>query len=45
LDPFRKAGIVINPRGRLFEIGSQFIADKFQRLLDFGWSTLWMSAK
>lgn len=36
------AGIVINPGGRLFEIAPQFIADKFQRLLDFGWCTLRM---
>ena len=39
----RKAGIVINPRGRLFEIAPQFIADKPQRLLDFGWCTLRMN--
>lgn len=39
----RKAGIVINPRGRLFEIAPQFIADKSQRLLDFGWCTLRMN--
>jgi DNA-binding transcriptional ArsR family regulator len=40
----RKAGIVINPRRRLFEIAPQFIADKSQRLLDFGWCTLRMNA-
>lgn len=39
----RKAGIVINPRGRLFEIAPQFVADKSQRLLDFGWCTLRMN--
>jgi predicted transcriptional regulator len=40
----RNAGIVINPRGRLFEITPQFVADKSQRLLDFGWCTLRMNA-
>jgi DNA-binding transcriptional ArsR family regulator len=39
----RKSGIVINPRGRLFEIAPQFIADKSQRLLDFGWCSLRMN--
>jgi hypothetical protein len=39
----RKAGIVINPRSRLFEIAPQFVADKSQRLLDFGWCTLRMN--
>ena len=39
----RRAGIVINPRGRLFEIAPQFVADKSQRLLDFGWCTLRMN--
>ena len=39
----RNAGIVINPRGRLFEIAPQFVADKSQRLLDFGWCTLRMN--
>lgn len=39
----RKAGIIINPRGRLFEIAPQFVADKSQRLLDFGWCTLRMN--
>jgi DNA-binding transcriptional ArsR family regulator len=39
----RKAGIVINPRGRLFEIAPQCVADKSQRLLDFGWCTLRMN--
>jgi DNA-binding transcriptional ArsR family regulator len=39
----RKAGIVINPRVRLFEIAPQFITDKSQRLLDFGWCTLRMN--
>jgi DNA-binding transcriptional ArsR family regulator len=40
----RNAGIVINPRGRLFETAPQFVADKSERLLDFGWCTLRMNA-
>ena len=41
----RRTGIVINPRGRLFEIAPQFIADKTQRLLDFGWVTCRMDRR
>jgi DNA-binding transcriptional ArsR family regulator len=36
----RKAGLVINPRGRLFELAPQFLAAKDQRLLDLGYCTL-----
>jgi DNA-binding transcriptional ArsR family regulator len=32
----RRAGIVIAPRGKLYEIAPQFIADKTKRILDFG---------
>jgi DNA-binding transcriptional ArsR family regulator len=39
----RKAGVVINPRGRLFEVAPQFLADKTNRLLDFGWCVLRMN--
>lgn len=39
----RKAGIVINPRGRLFEIAPQFLADKTNRLVDFGYCLLRMN--
>jgi len=39
----RKAGIVINPRGRLFEIAPQFLADKIERILDFGYCLLRMN--
>jgi DNA-binding transcriptional ArsR family regulator len=30
-------GIVMNPRGRLFEIKPQFLADKANRIVDFGY--------
>jgi DNA-binding transcriptional ArsR family regulator len=36
----RKAGIIINPRIRLFEIAPQFLSDPAEKLLDFGWCTL-----
>jgi len=36
-------GIVINPRGRLFEIPERFVADKSNRILDFGWCRLHMN--
>jgi DNA-binding transcriptional ArsR family regulator len=39
----RKAGIVIAPRTRHVEIAPQFLADKSERLLDFGWCTLRMN--
>jgi DNA-binding transcriptional ArsR family regulator len=39
----RKAGIIINPRGRLFEIAPAFLADKTERFLDFGYCLLRMS--
>lgn len=39
----RKAGIVINPRSRLYEIAPQFLADKTERLLDLGFCLLRMS--
>lgn len=40
----RQAGIVINPRGRLFEIAPQFLTDKTERILDFGYCLLRMNA-
>jgi hypothetical protein len=36
----RKSGIVLNPRGRLFEIAPQFLVDKTERLSDFGYCLL-----
>ncbi len=36
----RKAGIIIAPRARHLEIAPHFIADKTNRLLDFGWCLL-----
>jgi DNA-binding IclR family transcriptional regulator len=30
-------GILMNPRGRLFEIKPQFLADKANRTVDFGY--------
>ena len=30
-------GVVINPRGRLYEIDPRLIADKTERILDFGY--------
>jgi DNA-binding transcriptional ArsR family regulator len=39
----RKAGIVINPRIRLFEIAPQYLSDKTDKLLDFGWCALRMN--
>jgi DNA-binding transcriptional ArsR family regulator len=32
----RRAGVVIAPRGKLYEIAPQFLADKTERVLDFG---------
>ena len=32
----RRAGVVIAPRGKLYEIPAQFLADKTERVLDFG---------
>jgi DNA-binding transcriptional ArsR family regulator len=37
-------GIVIHPRGRLYEIAPQFIADKAERTLDFGYCLVRMNA-
>lgn len=39
----RKAGVVINPRIRLFEIVLQYFADKSNRTLDFGHCLLRMN--
>jgi DNA-binding transcriptional ArsR family regulator len=33
-------GIVIHPRGRLYEIAPQFLTDKTERILDFGYCLL-----
>ena len=39
----RQARIVIQGRNRLYQIAPQFIADKENRLLDFGWCLLRMN--
>lgn len=36
--------IVIHPRGRLYQIAPQFVADKTERILDFGYCLLRMNA-
>ena len=36
----RKTGILITPRIRHLEIAPQFLADKENRILDFGWCAL-----
>ena len=38
-DPF----YILSPRNRLYEIAPQFLADKANRLLDFGWCLLRMN--
>jgi hypothetical protein len=38
-----EAGIIINPRVRLFEIAPQYLSNKTQKLLDFGYCTLRMN--
>jgi len=40
----KKAAIIISPRARHLEIAPQFIADKTNRLLDFGWCLLRLNA-
>jgi len=37
LNALVRDGIVIHPRGRLYEIAPQFLADKTERILDFGY--------
>ena len=39
----RKAGIVIQGRNRLYQIAPQFLADKTERILDFGYCLLRMN--
>jgi hypothetical protein len=39
----RGAGVVIQGPNRLYQIAPRFIADKSQRLLDFGWCVLRMN--
>ena len=39
----RKAGIVIQGRGRLYQIAPQFLSDKTERILDFGYCLLRMN--
>jgi DNA-binding transcriptional ArsR family regulator len=36
--------IVIHPRGRLYQIAPQFLADKTERLVDFGYCLLRLNA-
>ncbi len=33
----RQSGVIINPCGRLFAIALQSLADKTDRIIDFGW--------
>jgi DNA-binding transcriptional ArsR family regulator len=40
----RRAGVVIAPRGKLYEIAPQFLADKTERILDFGICVLRLGA-
>jgi len=40
LNRLRDAGIVVAPRGKLYEIDPRLVADKANRLLDFGCCTL-----
>jgi DNA-binding transcriptional ArsR family regulator len=40
----RKAGIIINPRIRLFEIAPQFLSNPAEKFLDFGYCLLRMNA-
>jgi DNA-binding transcriptional ArsR family regulator len=39
----RTAGVVIQGRNRLYQIAPQYLADKTERLLDFGWCLLRMN--
>ena len=39
----RKAGIAIQGRNRLYQIAPQFVADKTERVLDFGYCLLRMN--
>src|SRR4051812_28156396 len=40
LASMRKAGVIINPRTRLVEIAPQYLTDKENRILDFGYCLL-----
>lgn len=41
----RESGVVIVGRNRLYEIDPRFIADKQERILDFGWCLLRLNAR
>jgi DNA-binding transcriptional ArsR family regulator len=43
LVPLRNAGIVLQGRNRLYAIAPQFLADKAERVLDFGYCLLRMN--
>jgi len=40
LNRLREAGIIIAPRVKLYEIAPQFVVDKENRILDFGYCVL-----
>jgi predicted transcriptional regulator len=40
LGVLRRAGVVIHGRNRLYQIAPQFLADKTERLIDFGYCLL-----
>jgi DNA-binding transcriptional ArsR family regulator len=42
---FRHAGIVLKGRNRLYQLAPQFLADKTNRVLDFGWCLLRTNAR
>lgn len=42
---FRDSGMVNLGRNRLYSLGEQFIVDKEQRTVDFGWCVLRLNAK
>jgi DNA-binding transcriptional ArsR family regulator len=44
LNRMREAGLVIAPRVKLYEIPPQFLADKTERVLDFGYCVLRLKA-
>lgn len=44
LSVLRNAGVVTAGRNRLYQLQPQFIADKTERLLDFGWCLLRLNA-
>src|SRR5437660_1108471 len=40
LTPLREAGVVSAPRAKLYAIAPQYITDKANRVVDFGWCVL-----